>query len=48
MVVWRLRSDSELHGASRVATVGGDRQMIEADVEMIRADVQTTRADEHL
>jgi hypothetical protein len=36
--VGRLGNDSELHGASRVATIGGDRQMIGADVQMILAD----------
>jgi hypothetical protein len=53
--VWRLRKDYELHGASRVATIDGDRQMIGADVQMIRADVrmigadvQMIRADERL
>jgi hypothetical protein len=46
--VWRLRKDSELHGASRAAMIGGDRQMIGAAVRMTRAAVQMIRADERL
>jgi hypothetical protein len=36
--VVRLRKDSEPHGASCAATIGGERQMIGADVQMIGAD----------
>jgi hypothetical protein len=43
--VGRLVTDSELHGALRVATIGGDRQMAGADVQMVLADVELIVAD---
>jgi hypothetical protein len=46
--VWRLGTDSELHGASRVATIGGEQQMIGAAGQTLGADVQMIRADERL